>query len=273
MIHLSYFDLLLQDFLDRTNASQVFEQYVHWGFWENPRKAPINKNAFFIAMERLNDELLLVADLKDCQTVLDAGCGFGGTLATTQKRSKEMRLIKINIDPRQLEIAKKQVPEAFFVQGDGCSLHFKESSFDRTLAVKSIFHFPSCLRFLQEASQVLKLGRRIVLSDFVPRRPKTPSNWLENMIKKKAQKGFGFLGDDYKDGDYSVMAELAQLRLVTDRDITRNTLATYAMLQNLFPPPSFMTWPIRLLKWISYLGVIRYRILCFTKNNNPPFRV
>lgn len=266
-IDLPYFDLLLNARNRKESVSKIFERYVHWGYWENPEKAERSPEDFLAAMERLNSELLSVADLKNHQTVLDAGCGFGGTLAGIQTRWKEMNLVGINIDPRQLEIARQQVPGVCFIEGDACVLPFESSTFDRVLAVECIFHFPSRLQFLKEAARVLKPGGLIALSDFVPRKPTASKSWVGKLVGRQIQKGYGQLGGDWVDGDYNAMARAAGLRLIIDKDITANTLPTYPVLLDLFPSPSLMAWPTRLLKWVSYLRLVRYRILCFVKDN------
>jgi SAM-dependent methyltransferase len=266
MIDLPYFDLLLDARNRGEKVSKIFEHYVHWGYWESPEKADRSQEDFLAAMERLNSELLLVADLKDHQAVLDAGCGFGGTLAEIQTRWKEMNLFGINIDPRQLEIARQQVPGISFIEGNACVLPFETSTFDRVLAVECIFHFPSRLQFLKEAARVLKPGGLLALSDFVPRKLNGSNSWIGKVIGQQIQKGYGQLGGDWIDGDYNAMARTANLRLIIDKDITAHTLPTYPVLLDLFPTPSLMSWPTRLLKWVSYLRLIRYRILCFAKD-------
>lgn len=265
-IDLPYFDLLLNARNRKESVSKIFEHYVHWGYWENPEKADRSQEDFLAAMERLNSELLSTADLKDNQAVLDAGCGFGGTLRGIQNRWKGMNLVGINIDARQLEIARRQVPGVSFIEGDACALPFQASSFDRVLAVECIFHFSSRLQFLKEAARVLKPGGLIVLSDFVPRKPKGSNSWIGKVIGRQIQKGYGHLGGDWVDGDYNAMAQAANLRLIIDKDITANTLPTYPLLLKLFPSPNLMTWPTRLLKWVSHLRLVRYRILCFAKD-------
>ena len=265
-INLPYFDILLDARNRGENVSKIFERYVHWGYWENPEEADQSPKGFLAAMERLNSELLLTADLKDYQAVLDAGCGFGGTLREIQTRYKEMNLVGINIDPRQLEIARQKVPGVSFIEGDACVLPFKSSTFDRVLAVECIFHFSSRLQFLKEAARVLKPGGLIALSDFVPWKTNGSKSWIGKVVGQQIQKGYGPLGGDWIDGDYNAMARAANLRLIIDKDITENTLPTYPILMNLFPSPNLMAWPTQLLKWVSYFRLIRYRILCFAKD-------
>jgi ubiquinone/menaquinone biosynthesis C-methylase UbiE len=52
---------------------------------------------------------------------------------------------------------------------------FPTGSFDRLIAVESVFHFPSRIKFLREARRVLKPNGQLVLSDFVLNGSKVPS--------------------------------------------------------------------------------------------------
>ena len=269
VIDLPYFDLLLAN-RDQP-AARVFESYVHWGYWEEPSRATRDLGEFTEAMERLNTEVLAGAQLADGMVVLDAGCGFGGTLASIQRRYKSMNLTGVNIDARQLKLARIQVPGPAFIEGDACALPFTAASFDRVLAVECIFHFPSRARFLAEAARVLKPGGRVALSDFVPVSTRARSGWIGRRLEAVIAKGYGASGDGWHDGDYAAMAAAAGLEVVLDRDITSNTLPTYPILLDLIGsrslggPQGRMLWPTRLLMWISRLGIVRYRIVAFRK--------
>lgn len=265
MADLPYFDLLLAGRCQGDAASKVFDRYVHWGYFENPKKTTKDRAEFIAAMDRLNSEVIKEAFLQNGQSVLDVGCGFGGTLASIQANWQDMSLTGVNIDARQLEIAKEQVPTANFVEGDACALPFKESSFDRVLAVECIFHFPSRLRFLKEAARVLKPGGSIAISDFVPWKIDNSKSWIGDAIKRQICKGYGEISGDWQEGDYQKMAQIAGLRVLVDKDITANTMPTYLVLQDLFLAGP-MVWPTRLLKWASKLRLVRYRIISFTKN-------
>lgn len=266
MIDLPYFDLLLEGRHRGDAASKIFDRYVHWGYWDRPGHATRDLAEFVAAMDRLNSEVIAVADLQDRQSVLDAGCGFGGTLAAIQARKRGMSLTGLNIDARQLEIAREQVPGVCFIEGDACSLPFEAESFDRVLAVECVFHFPSRVQFLKESARVLKPGGRIALSDFVPWRISPSINRIGTVIERQICKGYGELGKGWCEGDYHTMARNAGLRLIVDRDITAQTLPTYPILQNLFGAlGQRMVWPTRWLKWISNLRLLRYRILGFVK--------
>ncbi|MDX6770801.1 MAG: methyltransferase domain-containing protein [Elusimicrobiota bacterium] len=263
---LPYFDLLFAH--PEEAAARVFESSVHWGYWDDPSTATLDAAGFRAAMARLDDQVLDAARLSDGQTVLDAGCGFGGTLAAVQKRRSAMSLTGLNIDPRQLERARAAVPGARFVEGDACALPFPDASFDRVLAVECIFHFPSRARFLVEAARVLKPGGLLSLSDFVPEEPGARGGFLGRLVEAKIVEGYGAGGGGWEGGDYAAMAAKAGLEVVLDRDVTKNTLPTYPVLLDLLrarPPAARMVWPTRLLWWASRLGKVRYRVVAFRK--------
>lgn len=272
MIGLPYFDELLEGRRRGDEGGKIFERYVHWGYWDNPAKATRHPAQFMEAMERLDREIVAGCEIQNGQAVLDAGCGFGGTLAALGARWQSLRLTGINIDSRQLDIARAQVPVASFVEGDACALPFEAAAFDRVLAVECIFHFPSRLEFLKEAARVLKPGGRLALSDFVPASLAGARTWIGRTIERQIRKGFGEYAD-WANGNYKAMAQAAGLRIVVERDITAQTLPTYPVILDLLRASRVAGRAVdciigstRLLQWVSKLGFVRYRIVSFEKS-------
>ena len=246
--------------------ADVLTRFVHWGYWDGKE----DRAGLPEAMERLNAEVLEAAELADGQAVLDAGCGFGGTLDAIGRARKGMALTGINIDERQVAVAREKVPGPTFVVGDACALPFPDACFDRVLAVECIFHFPSRLAFMKEAARTLKPGGRLTLSDFVPADPGGPPTWWGTWLGDQVAKGYGLMGSGWPDGDYAAMAKAVGLTLVLDRDITGNTMRTYPALMGLLAlgdgeAVRALRWATRLLEWSSRFGLIRYRIAAFNK--------
>jgi len=274
MISLPYFDLILRARDASGPAARAFEQFVHWGYWEDPSVATADLPEFSGAMERLNSELLSAALIEDGQTILDCGCGFGGTLAAINVSRRNMDMVGINIDPRQLRVAEEQVKpkdenRIRFVEADACNIPLSDQTFDRVLAVECIFHFPSRFRFLQEAARVLKPGGRLTLSDFVPRNAGRRS-WGSEWVEHRVLKGYGTMSTGWPDGNYRKMAKACGLEVTLDRDITRHTLPTYSVLLHMLPRTRGggarrVRRTTRLLQWLSRLRFLKYEIVQFTR--------
>lgn len=270
MVSLPYIDLIFEARQRGEPMAAVFDRFVHWGYWDAPGKASAERADLVAAMARLDDEVVAPARLGPGQAVLDAGCGFGGTLAAINERHREMALTGLNVDLRQLRYAGRRIrPRAGnrleLVVGDACHLPFPDRSFDRVLAVECIFLFASRRRFLHQAARVLKPGGRLALSDFVPLFP--PAARFGGALERRVAAGYGTPAR-WEEG-YRAMAAAAGLRLASERDVTRHTLPTYRALARLFAEvPELsrrLVWPTRILAWLARTGLMRYRILSFHK--------
>ena len=235
-----YLDLLLRVLAGgHPELEQSFGRHIHWGYWPDPAAAvPGSAADFAAAADRLSQALIDLAGISDGMRVLDAGCGFGGTLARLDAERTGMDLVGLNIDPRQLARAAGQVrPRADnrlgFVGGDACALPFAEGSFDRVMAVECIFHFPSRLAFLQEVRRVLRPGGVMVLSDFVPAPVFAPLGRVLNRPPLRRINVLGNCDTSCTEAGYRRLAVESGLRLAGMTDITRQTLPTYAFLRHL----------------------------------------
>jgi SAM-dependent methyltransferase len=79
----------------------------------------------------------LASRLPEGARVLDLGCGAG---ALARLLAERFEVVGVDISQEQLALARKDVPEATFVEADFGTLELEEASFDAVCALYSITH-------------------------------------------------------------------------------------------------------------------------------------
>lgn len=210
---------------------EVFWRHTHFGLWEDPENAYEDRADSIAAMERMCCHVTDLADIRPGQDILDVGCGFGGTLASLDQRFEDLRLTGLNIDDRQLEVARRRVVASpgnriDFVVGDACEMSFPEAAFDRVLALECIFHFPSRERFFEHVGRVLRVGGNLTITDFVQ-----PEGTPEGLWDGESDLWGSQTSIDLP--TYQKLASQAGLELVHAQDISANVRPTYHWFGNL----------------------------------------
>ncbi|WNZ27126.1 methyltransferase domain-containing protein [Leptolyngbya sp. NK1-12] len=275
-INLPYFDMLFAAFdQGETNTEKVFGRHVHWGYWEDPQAADGTVDDFAKATERLSKLVIKAAKIKEGTSVLDVGCGFGGTIASLNEQFSPISLVGLNIDERQLQRAREKIcplpgNRIEFICGNACELPFSDNSFDAVLAVECVFHFPSRSEFLKEAHRVLRPGGRLALCEFVISEEARKfssfsySYFLEKFITM-------FYGSCHRCSteDYFNLAKSIGFNIDFEKDITSETMPTYTSLNTIFRnsrQPTFTAyWSTRLVEAAHRARRILYKVLAFEK--------
>lgn len=96
----------------RQEASDTRERYVSWLLDQLPQDAP----------------------------VLELGCGAG--VPATQQLAQRFQVTGVDISARQLELARRNVPQARLIQADMAELHLAPGSYDGIVSFFALFHVP-----------------------------------------------------------------------------------------------------------------------------------
>jgi 2-polyprenyl-3-methyl-5-hydroxy-6-metoxy-1,4-benzoquinol methylase len=91
-----------------------------------------------LALAALED---LASPLPSGARVLDLGCG-AGVPVTRWLADKGFAVTGVDVSARQLELARRNVPEGIFLKADMTELVFAPESFDGAVAFHSIIHVP-----------------------------------------------------------------------------------------------------------------------------------
>ena len=116
-------------------------------------------NRYLAERTRDSEDVRLLNDLIERlpinANVLDAGCGAGVPISL--RLSERFKVTGVDFSEAQIELAKKQVPNANFICQDMTQLDFRESSFDGICSYYAIIHIPR-----EEREALLKNFYRIL---------------------------------------------------------------------------------------------------------------
>lgn len=162
-------------------------EHIHLGHYGSP---PRRKN-FLEAKADFVHEMVQwggLASLPPGTTVLDVGCGIGGS-SRILARDYGFAVTGVTISPQQVKRAQQLTPAgitAKFLVDDAMALSFADASFDVVWSVEAGPHMPDKAIFASELMRVLKPGGILVVADWNQRDArKIPLNAWEKPVMKQ----------------------------------------------------------------------------------------
>ncbi|MCF8259376.1 MAG: methyltransferase domain-containing protein [Melioribacteraceae bacterium] len=272
-VHLPYFDKLISSFNQNDEELKTaFNENVHWGYWIDPSKAVATAEDYSIAQKNLTLELLKSADIKEGFRIIDVACGFGGTISLLNENYSNLSIIGLNIDERQLQIARKNLKpkngnKISFEKGDAINLPHEAEYFDLISTVEAIFHFRHRDLYFEEVKRVLKPGGQFIMTDFVSSESFPIKRYF--VWKNQKRSYFGDFDLRFTIKMYKELAAKVGLKFSMERDITPNTLPTYFYLtrhaKEMTDNDTFSIFQIKVLEFISKRRWLNYYLMKFEK--------
>ncbi len=276
-VELPYFDVVLES---KENEKRMLDQSLnmHWGYWEDPSKAYTSEDQKFKeAGNNLSRLIYNIVDIKEGSKVADVGCGFGGTIDLMNHQFKNIELVGINIDPRQIEAARNRVTavnenKIEFITGDACDLPFDDESIDALTAVECIFHFPDREKFFSEVARVLKPGGKFAFSDFVPVKETAKyKTVIQELFKKIVGQHYGTSSNGLTVNQYNEVGARWGLKNISTLNINKNVMPTYAAIYYIIDHSELnfkflRKIPTRLLDLSQRLNQIHYMVIGYQKS-------
>ncbi|WCL47777.1 methyltransferase domain-containing protein [Leptospira sp. GIMC2001] len=167
---IAYYDSCEIDYRLVWNLKQ--SQALHFGFWESD---VANLSA---ALVRQNQWLAYRASIEKGSSILDAGCGVGGS-SIYLANAFRCRVTGISLSKNQIETATANAMQANvsdlvdFKVCDYKDTGLESESFDVIWAIESVCHVPNKHDFINEAWRLLKPGGKLIVADGFYRCPES----------------------------------------------------------------------------------------------------
>jgi tocopherol O-methyltransferase len=141
----------------------LWGEHIHHGYWIHGDESKEQ------AQVQLIEHLAQVAGIQPGRTILDAGCGFGGTAIYLAKKFGA-KVTGITISPVQVEMANRAAAreraDAKFVLMDAEEMKF-DQKFDVVWSTESVSHYKDVPKFFASAARFLEPAGILAITDWL----------------------------------------------------------------------------------------------------------
>ncbi|MEA5580456.1 methyltransferase domain-containing protein [Nodularia harveyana UHCC-0300] len=205
-------------------------EHIHLGHYGSP---PQRKD-FLVAKSDFVHEMVRWGGLDKLPagtTVLDVGCGIGGSSRILAK-DYGFAVTGITISPQQVQRAQELTTDglnAQFQVDDAMALSFPDASFDVVWSIEAGPHMPDKAVFAKELMRVLKPGGILVVADWNQRDDRQqPLNFWEKPVMKQLLDQWSHPAFASIEGFAELLAETELVQgEVTTADWTPETLPSW----------------------------------------------
>ena len=198
---------------------------LHYGYWDHTTKN------FHEALVNANKILAQRAHITKEDTVLDAGCGIGGSTVWLAKNIG-CKAVGVTLNPKQQGRAKEYAKEAGvedlvkFEVNDYTQTGYEDGSFSVIWGMETVCYADDKADFIREAYRLLRPGGRLIIADFF-KQPNLQgkdakmikdwaNGWAINDYATREEfetklKNAGFVNIDIKDETPAIMPSIRRL--------------------------------------------------------------
>jgi tocopherol O-methyltransferase len=169
----------------------VWGEHMHHGYYGTDGRPQVASPAE--AQQVLIERLLEWSGVQQPRTILDLGCGIGGSSLLLADRYRAA-VTGITLSPVQRQRAEERARQADlgerveFRVADAMAMPFAADRFDLVWSLESGEHMPDKRRFLQECLRVLRPGGRLVLATWCHREDQPPAPPLSGGERRELER-------------------------------------------------------------------------------------